>query len=144
MSTSNAQTGAASLTTTAVVLEAQSAAEESGDLDQEDAAPDCHRCGSTVRHVHAEPGDRGWSGTHSLRSGTGKRTVIEHVRCPDCDAGGARVKLAENDRVVRKFGPATRNLRGRSTAARERGLDEAERAAEEPPSDAALEAGWSM
>ena len=145
MATSNPDTRAASLKSTVVGFEARDTAESATERDLADAAPDCHQCGATVRFVHAEPGDRGWHETHALRSGAGKQTVIEHVRCPDCDAGGARVKLAEDDRVVRKFGPATRNLRGRSAAARERERRrEARRpVTEAPPADAVLAAGWS-
>lgn len=138
MSTSNPQTRAASLTNTG-----RGADTRFGRDDLSRFGPNCHQCGAAVRFVHAEPGDRGWHESQSLRSGTGKRTVIEHVRCPDCGAGGCRVKLAEDDRVVRKFGPATRTLRGRSGTARERGREEYQRAREAPPVDAALAAGWS-
>lgn len=107
--------------------------------------PDCHQCGHALDYVGAEPGDRGWSEEHALRTGSGKRTVIEHVRCPSCGAGGARVKLAANDRVVRKFGPATRSLRGRSASARD-ATSERQSAADADPASApesAVASRWS-
>jgi hypothetical protein len=80
--------------------------------------PECHQCGGTLDYAGTGKGDRGWSPSGALRGGTGRPTIFEHVRCPACGAGGTFVKLAENDRIVRRFGPATRELRGSFPSAR--------------------------
>jgi hypothetical protein len=75
-----------------------------------DVGEECYRCGEVLEYVGIGKSDRRYE----------RRTVHEYLSCPGCGAGGALVKLAENDRIVRRYGPATRALRGRSAEYRER------------------------
>ena len=109
------------------------------------AGPSCFQCEAPVECVGIAAGECGWSEDGAMSRGAGKRTIIERVHCPTCGAGGSRIKLAEDDRVVGRYGPATRALRGMitrspvqssepSTSARDRARGSA---------DAKMLAGWS-
>ena len=90
---------------------------------------ECNRCGDVLEYVGIGKSDRRIE----------RRTVHEYLECRGCGAGGALVKLAENDRIKRRLGPATRPLRGRTAEARERSLESGSESSLAP---ASLE-GWS-